>query len=205
VPEIATDTLVLHRGDPVAVAELLGLPGVVLSGHFKLLSGLHADRFIAFSRIADEPGALGLVAGWLSPSLATLAPTGVIAPSTAGVGLGWALARRLGVAMQLASLDEHGRPDGIIGGPDMCGERLVLVNDVVTTGTGLAALATTVRGAGGEVAAAAWFASRRPVDVGAAVGAPVVSIADVDMPCCTATECPACAAGEPVTPALDLN
>ena len=46
---------------------------------------------------------------------------------------------------------------------------------------------------------------RRVVDVDAAVGAPVVSIADVDMPCCTATECPACAAGEPVTPALDLN
>ena len=205
MPETATDTLVLHRGDPVVVAELLALPGAILRGHFQLLSGLHSDRFIAFSRIADEPGALGLVAGWLSPSLATLAPTGVIAPSTAGVGLGWTLARRLGVAMQLASLDEHGRPDGIIGAPDLSGERLVLVNDVVTTGTGLAALATTVRNAGGDVAAAAWFASRRPIDVVDAVDAPVVSIADVDMPCCIAAECPGCAAGVPVTPALDLN
>jgi orotate phosphoribosyltransferase len=205
VPETATDTLVLHRGDPVAVADLLALPGAVLHGHFELLSGLHTDRFIAFSRIANEPGALGLVADWLSPSLVVLLPTVVIAPSTAGVGLGWAIAQRLGVALHLASLDRSGRPDGVIGDPDLRGERFLLVNDVVTTGTGLAGLARTVRDAGGEVAAAAWFASRCPVDVHAAVGAPVVSVADVDMPAWPAADCPACAAGTPVAPALDLN
>jgi orotate phosphoribosyltransferase len=205
VPETANDTLVLHRGEPIAVAELLGLPGAVLQGHFELLSGLHTDRFIAFSRIAKEPGALALIADWLSPSLSVLAPTAVIAPSTAGVGLGWALARRLGVAMHLASLDASGRPDSVIGAPDLSGERLVLVNDVVTTGIGITALAAAVRLAGGEVAAAAWFASRAPVRVSATIDAPVASVVDVDMPAWEPADCPACAASAAATLALDLN
>jgi hypothetical protein len=59
-------------------------------GHFALLSGLHTDRFLAFSRIADDPAALQTIAGWLAPSIALLLPDALVAPSTAGVGLGWA-------------------------------------------------------------------------------------------------------------------
>ena len=54
MPATATDTLVLHRGDPYALAELLALPGAIMEGHFQLLSGLHTDRFVAFSRIAER-------------------------------------------------------------------------------------------------------------------------------------------------------
>jgi orotate phosphoribosyltransferase len=205
VAPTASDTLAMHRGDPLTVAELLTLPGAVLHGHFELLSGLHTDRFLAFSRIAKDSRALGKIADWLIPSLASQAPTALIAPSTAGVALGWALAQRLAVPLHLASLDASGRPDGVVGSPDLTGHRVALINDVVTTGTGLTALAETTRQAGAAVAAAAWFVSRASAPVAEQIDAPAMSIADVDMPAWHKRDCSLCTGDTLAQQALDLN
>jgi orotate phosphoribosyltransferase len=197
--------LSVHRGDPATVAGLLSLDSALLDGHFELLSGLHSDRFVAFSRIARQDGALQLVAGWLQPSLAPTSPTAVVAPSTAGVGLGWTLARLLGVPLHLAGLDDHGRPCCLLGEPDVSGGRLLLVNDVVTTGQGLQALAETVRGRGAEVAGAAWFATRSSQDIAAILDAPVFSICELALAAWPQSECPRCTSGEPLQLAVDLN
>lgn len=195
----------VHRGDPAAVAELLACPGALLEGHFELLSGLHADRFVAFSRIAGEDGALDLVAGWLHPSVAPTAPSAVVAPSTAGVGLGWTLARKLGIPLHLADLDDRGRARGLLGEPDITEGRMLLVNDVATTGQGLLALAETVRGRGAEVAAATWFVSRSNQDFSDLLDAPVFTICELTLPAWHEGDCPHCAASEPLQLAIDLN
>ena len=198
-------TLEFRCGDPYAVARWLALPGAVREGHFELLSGLHTDRFIAFSNIAREEEALSTIAAWLAPSIGPLVPGAVLAPSTAGVGLGRALARTLGVPMHLASLGGDGRPEEVIGAPDLQGQRILLVNDVVTTGAGLKTLAELVRAVGGEVAAAAWFISRAQVDVGALLDAPAFHVADLDLPAWEADRCGACAERVPPQLALDIN
>ena len=201
----ASSLLTVHRGDPSAIADLLALDGALLDGHFALLSGLHSDRFVAFSRIARQDGALDLVTGWLQPSLAATAPTAVFAPSTAGVGLGWTLARKLGVPLHLAGLDDHGRASSVIGEPDIAGGRLLLVNDVVTTGQGLQALAATVRARAAEVAGAAWFATRADIDVASLLDAPGFAVCDLALPVCRPVDCAHCASDEPLRQALDLN
>jgi len=201
----ASPTLTVRRGDPDAIVELLSLPGVLLTGHFRLLSGLHSDRFIAFSRISSEPGALELITAWMAPSLAPLRPDSVLAPSTAGVGMGWSLAQRLGCPLQLSSLDGEGRPSGLLGEDDIAGQQVLLVNDVVTTGDGLVALAEVVRQREAEVVGAAFFLSRSDVDLYTRVGAPAVSIGDLQLPTWPARECPLCADGLELQEALDLN
>lgn len=200
-----TDTLEIHRGDPYVLARWLALPGAVLDGHFELLSGLHSDRFIAFSRISRDDDALALIASWLAPSLAPHAPTAVLAPSTAGVGLGRSLASQLGVALYLSSLSDEGRPEEVIGAPNLQGHRVLLVNDIVTTGAGLKTLASLVRAAGAEPAAAAWFISRDGVDVETLVGAPEAHLADVDLPAWKVDDCNLCRAAVPPQLALDIN
>jgi orotate phosphoribosyltransferase len=200
-----TDSLALHRGDPYVVAEWLALPGALREGHFELLSGLHSDRFLAFSRICDEEGALDLLASWLSPDLAPLRPSAVLVPSTAGVGLGRAVARALGVPLQLASLGSDGRPNAVIGAPSLSGERVLLANDVLTTGQGLEALAGLVRDGGGEPAAAVWFLSRAVVDIDAKLGVPGLCLGEFELPAWQPDHCQACESHQPVELALDIN
>lgn len=197
--------LTVWRGDPDVLAELLSLPGSLLTGHFRLLSGLHSDRFVAFSRITTKPGAPELLADWLLPSLAALRPDAVLAPSTAGVGLGWAIAQRLGAPLYLATLDASGRPETVLGEHDLTGMSILLVNDVVTTGDGLVALADLVRACGAEVSAATWFLSRADIDLTERIAAPSVALARLPLQVWNESECPLCAAGVEVTAATDFN
>jgi orotate phosphoribosyltransferase len=192
-------------GDPRTLAEYLGRPGALRLGHFRLLSGLHSEHFLAFSEIAKDNEALADLGTLLTPTIAPWQPTAVLAPSTAGVSLGSALAGRLGVAMHLAYLDSDGRPQGLVGDPDIAGGRVLLVNDVVTTGQGIDALARAVRERGADVAGAAWFASRADVDLAERIDAPVVFALSLDLKAVPADECDACSKGVPLQDGVDLN
>lgn len=203
----ATQTLRahVHLGDPATVGELLATPGAVVDGHFELLSGRHSDRFVAFSRIAENSPALDALAAWLLPSVAPLAPDAVVAPRTAGVALGWTLARNLSVPFHLAGVDEHGRPDGLLGDPDLRDKCVLLVNDVVTTGAGLRGLSELVRAAGASVAGAAWFLTRGEIDLSQDLGAPATHVVSADLDSWSADRCSLCGQDEPLTPGIDLN
>jgi orotate phosphoribosyltransferase len=194
-----------HLGDPTTLADYLGRSEVLRHGHFCLLSGLHTEWFLAFSRIAIDAAAVQQLAATLAAVVGPWSPTAVLAPSTAGVALGGVLARRLGTPLHLASLDGEGRANGIIGTPGLNDQRVLLVNDIVTTGRGLQALADVVRAAGATVAGAAWFASRADVDVQGLLGAPGAHLVTLDLPAVPADQCRGCAAHQPVEEALDLN
>jgi orotate phosphoribosyltransferase len=194
-----------HLGDQWTLAELLARPGVLEHGHFRLLSGAHSEHFLRFSRMAGDPAALTGLAAALAPTVASWRPDAVLAPSTAGVSLGRELAQQLGLTLYLASVDEHGRADEILGGADLNGRRLLIINDVVTTGEGLQALADVAGAAGGAVAGAAWFASRAHVNVAGRLGAPTAWLVTADLSTFTPEACPCCAAGMDAVDGLDLN
>jgi len=201
-----TDSAQVHRGDPRVIENMVASPGALLTGHFELLSGLHTDRFLAFSTVARDDAALTLIAQLLLPEIAAQMPAFVLAPSTAGVALGWSLARGLGVPLHLASLDEHGRPEGLIGEPEVAGRRGLLVNDVVTTGQGVGRLAEVLTARGGEAACGAWFLTRSPnTDVEKLIAAPAFPIVTMPLEVWAAEECAPCRSREPLQPALDLN
>jgi orotate phosphoribosyltransferase len=195
----------VHLGDPRMVSELLATPGALLDGHFGLLSGQHSDRFVAFSRIAADVAALDVLAAWLLPTVAAGAPDVVIAPRTAGVALGWTLARRLSAPLHLASVDDQGRPDGLLGSPDLRGARVLVVNDVVTTGDGLRALARLVDSAGASAVGAAWFLSRSEIAISADLGVPTAHVVTAELPSWPCEECSLCRENVHLVPGLDLN
>lgn len=201
----ATD-LTARLAAPGDVADYLGREGVFLNGHFQLLSGLHSRSFIALSALARDETALAEIADTLSASTSTWMPDAVVAPSTAGVSLGSALAVRAAAPLYLASLDNASRADGMVGLPDLAGRRVLLVNDVVTTGKGIRLLADVVVEAGAEIAGAAWFVSRASVDVAGVLGTDnLACLGEVELETFPDLDCPLCADGDTPEPAIDLN
>lgn len=206
VPETMTDiALRPHLGDPGLLSALLSADGVVRTGHFRLLSGQHTDRFLAFSEIASESQQLDLIASWLGPTVDAWAPNVVLAPSTAGVGLAATLARRLSAPLHLASAGPDGRPETVIGVGLPPGGRVLLVNDVTTTGTALNVLADLARRANCQVVGGAWFVSRAATAVRDALTYPTVCVGDLDLPSWPAAECALCGKDLVIEDARDLN
>lgn len=204
---LAQEPIVLRAllGEPRFLAQMILEDQAVDDGHFELLSGAHSNRFFRFSRIANEPEHLEAVVSCLLPTVAAWSPTVVVSPATAGVALGARLSRRLGVPLALAALDDAGRASTIPQVEMMNGARALLVNDVVTTGEGITALAKAATSAGASIAGACWFVTRAPVDVGAMIDAPVAALAHLNLPSWLTSNCPLCLQDEPLTRAGEVN
>jgi len=197
--------LFAHLGDPWRVAEMLQTPGTVCTGHFRLLSGQHSDQFVRFSELARRPEVLGHIVELLAANVAPLAPKGVIAPCTAGVALGAEIARRLSVRLCLASVGEDGRADGFIDEPPAGGTPMLAVNDIVTTGDGLRALASVVGQADATVVGAAAFLCRSEPSAISGLDLPLALVATTPLAAWEPADCRLCAEHEPVADGRDLN
>lgn len=193
-----------HLGEAASVGRLLSVDGAIRTGHYRLLSGQHSDRFLAFSAIAADPAELDLITTWLAPTVEAWSPDAVLAPATAGVGLAATLASRLSVPLYLASSGQDGRPDCLLGRRILRGSRILLVNDVTTTGTALGALADLVLGDGGVIVGASWFASRS-MTAEPPLPFPAVRVADLDLPSWPADQCSLCRSSLDIEDARDLN
>jgi orotate phosphoribosyltransferase len=205
-PEFRDHSIVRARlGDPRTVSEMIANTDALIYGHFELLGGDHADTFIKFSRIAERSTALETTTQCLLPSVAAWLPDVVVAPATAGVALGWTLARRLGLPLVLADVGADGRAVAVPGAESLRDQRVLLVNDVVTTGRGMTALAQVANNAGATVAGATWFLSRGDTDVTEMIGAPVSCIGDLLLSRWPAALCPLCTDGEPLMRAVEIN
>ena len=194
-----------HLGDPREVAAALEQPGVLLRGHFELLSGLHSDAFLRFSVLAANGDRLARVVEALAPSVDATMPSIVLAPSTAGVALGWTLAGRLGLPFAVADVNQLGRAYALGQGIGLDGERVLVVNDVVTTGEGLKALGNVATMAGGTVVGAAWWLSRQDIDISEHLGAPGLSLATLSLTHYEPDGCPGCKMARELVEARDLN
>jgi orotate phosphoribosyltransferase len=204
VPTPVTLPLRVHAGDPDRVAALLSTTDAIRTGHFQLLSGRHTDTFFAFSAIARDPHAVHQIAGWIAPAVAPWDADLILAPSTAGVALATSLAAHLCLPLALSSLGTEGRAHGVLGDVDLADRRVLLVNDVLTTGQGLDALARTVRDVGGHVAGATWFLTRTP-ELPELLPASHQAVATVPLPSWTAADCRLCDQSQPTELAQDLN
>jgi orotate phosphoribosyltransferase len=204
-PTLDLPLLDVRRGDPSLVRNFLGRPGVLEHGHYQLLSGRHSDTFIRFSTLARDDDALDSIADWLTPSLKPWEADAIVAPSTAGVALGWTLARRLSVPLHLAAPGADGRATAISTSDDLNGQRVLLVNDVVTTGAGMKALARVAESEGAEVSGAAWFASRSRVDIEDMIHAPGVCVLALELSSMDDGHCELCRLDIPIERAVDLN
>lgn len=146
----------------VDLGRLLEESGAIQKGHFVLSSGRHSDTYVEKFRVLERPDVLsalcGEIVGWLSGKSIDL----VAGPTTGGVIIAFEIARQAGTpAIYVESVDgvKQIRRNAQI--PP--GARVLVVDDVLTTGGSLIEVAEAIRMAGGEVVAAAVLIDRSEV------------------------------------------
>ncbi len=131
----------------VDLIALLESCGAVLRGHFRLASGRHSDVYVEKFRILERPTVLEAAVARIIRHLDGIQPTLVVGPSTGGMIVAYEAARQLGLAAAYVELVDGKRTlrrNGHIA-PDA---RVLLVDDVLTTGTSLVETAEVVHAAG---------------------------------------------------------
>ena len=174
--------------------------GALLDGHFRLSSGLHSPSYLQCALVLQHPleaEALGQALGEaVAARLGLAKPTAVLSPALGGLIIGHEVARALGVRAIFAE-----RAEGVLTlrrGFDLSpGDRVVIVEDVLTTGGSTRETMDVAREKGATVVAAAAVINRSgqasPVDV------PFEALAAITPPTYKPEACPLCERGIPVT------
>lgn len=156
--------------------------GALLEGHFILSSGLHSPVFLQKALVFAQPDRTERLCRALAEKIREGTADGVdvvVSPAIGGIIPGYETARHLGVPAYYAE-----REEGVFrlrrGFALEPGARVVLVEDIVTTGLSSRECAAAIRGAGGELVAGACLVDRS--NGTADLGAPLISLAQVDFP-----------------------
>jgi len=168
--------------------------GALESGHFRLSSGRHADRFVQKFRLLEDPVLVERVARELAAAAQPLAPTVVVSAAVGGIILGYELARQLGT-LAIFIEKEQGVPTLRRGFALGAGDRAYVVEDVVTTGGSVREVIDLVRARGAAVVGAGVVVRRAPVEL----GVPTVALLDLPLASYDPAACPLCAAHQPLT------
>ncbi len=180
---------------PDEMLSLLKQHGALLEGHFLLASGLHSGRYVEKFRLLENPTATVAAVSALAERVKKYAPEVVVGPMTGGVILSYEMARQLNT---LAYFTEKTADDKmeLRRGFNVAGKRVLLIEDVVTTGGSILKSAEAVRQDEGIVVAFALLVDRssgkfHPPE-------PVESLLTLTIEIFTPESCPFCAKGLPL-------
>jgi len=169
--------------------------GALLEGHFLLTSGLHSPKYLQCALVLQDPARAERLARQLAATLAAERVACVVGPAIGGILVAYELARALGVRALFAERQD-GRMTLRRGFALRPGERVVLAEDVVTTGGSLREVQDLVTAAGAEVVAVASLVDRTSGrDPG--FGLPLRSLLVIDVPTYDPADCPLCRQGLP--------
>ena len=179
-----------------ALLDALTARGAILDGHFRLSSGRHSARFVQKFRLLEDPQLVGDVATALLDGIARIpqTPTIVVSAAVGGIVLGYECARQLGT-LGIFVEKENGVPTLRRGFTLAPGDRVLIVEDVVTTGLSVREIVDVVSARDAAVAAIGVIVRRAAIDF----GVPTVALLDLPIESYEPHACPQCAAGTPLT------
>jgi orotate phosphoribosyltransferase len=171
---------------------LLEESGALRRGHFLLSSGLHSTAYVQCALLLEDPVRARRVGQDLAELLRSQHPDSVVSPALGGVIIGHEVAAALGVPFRFT--ERKGEDMGFRRGFSLRqGERVVIVEDVVTTGRSTLECAALATSKGARVVGVGSIIDRSvgrdPFDV------PFRSLLKLDLPSYGPNECPACRAG----------
>jgi orotate phosphoribosyltransferase len=176
------------------VIERFRRTGALLEGHFILTSGLHSTNYLQCALVLQHPPEAEALGRALAERFAGEGVETVAAPAIGGIVIGWEVARALG-ARSIWTEREAGRMTLRRGFAVRPGERVLVVEDVVTTGGSTRETVEALTEAGALVVGAASIIDRSGGR--ADVGVPRVALATLDVPAHDPATCPLCAEGLP--------
>lgn len=179
--------------DPKEVLALLERRGAMLTGHFVLSSGLHSDRFIQKFRIFEDPPTAEAVCGALAELIRPTQPQVIVSAAVGGVIPGYVVAKALGVR-DIFLEKENGVATLRRGFTISHGERVAIIEDVMTTGKSTAEILEVVQRCGGDVVAIGAVVKRGRVNL----PVPVTALLDLPLANYAPADCELCRQGVPI-------
>src|SRR5499426_4020764 len=169
--------------------------GAFLEGHFRLTAGLHSPGYMQCALVLAHPREAEAFGAELADRVRGLSANVVLSPALGGIVIGQEVGRALGIRALFAE-----RQDGVLmlrrGFTLSEGDRVLVVEDVLTTGGSTRETMEVARAAGAQVVGAASIVDRS----GGAVrfDVPFNALLEVSLPTYEPDKCPLCAQGLPV-------
>lgn len=175
--------------------DLFRKSGALLDGHFRLSSGLHSSGYLQCALVLQHPADAERLGRALAAHVSNLRATVVLSPALGGVIIGHEVGRALGVRALFAE-----RQDGVLtlrrGFTLAESDRVLVVEDVLTTGGSTRETIEVAKAAGAQVIGAASIVDRSGGR--AAFDVPFHALLSIDLPTYEPGDCPLCAKGLPV-------
>ncbi|MCD8569901.1 MAG: orotate phosphoribosyltransferase [Geovibrio sp.] len=176
------------------ILEVFNKHNALLEGHFLLSSGLHSDKYLQCALIMQYPAIAERLINDLVLQTYHLEFTTVVSPAIGGIRFGYEFARQL----RKRSLFTERVDDvvqfrrGFVMKPN---EKVVIAEDVVTTGKSTKECMKAVRDAGGDIQAVVSLVDRSSGE--AQFDVPFISLLQIDVHTYDPADCPLCRQGTP--------
>lgn len=172
--------------------------GAFREGHFVLASGRHSPGYLEKFQVLQWPARTAALCADIAQWARTLAVRTVAGPTTGGIILAHEVARQMELRSIYAERVERGAGREFRRGFELSsGERVLVVDDILTTGGSLHETIDAVRRDGAEVVAAAVLVDRSGGST--SIDVPLHALWTLDIPTFAPSDCPQCAEGVPVT------
>jgi orotate phosphoribosyltransferase len=166
--------------------------GALRRGHFLLSSGLHSPAYVQCALYLESPVRASSAGEALAARLRGEGIDSILSPALGGVVIGYEVARALGVPFRFS--EREGEKMALRRGFAIgAGERVAVIEDVVTTGRSTLETAALAGAAGAEVVAIGSIIDRSGGRHGFRV--PYAALVPLDLPTYAAAECPLCRDG----------
>jgi len=171
----------------VSLLDQLQARGAWLDGHFALSSGRHSDRFVQKFRILEDPQLLEPLARDIAAHFAALRPTVVLSAAVGGIILGYEVARAL--ELKAIFVEKEAGVPVLRRNFDLTpADRVLVVEDVVTTGGSVREVLNVIRAHGAQAVGVGTIVRRAAVtfevETFALLDLPIESYAPADCPLC---------------------
>ncbi len=167
--------------------------GALLEGHFLLTSGRHSNQYMQCAQVLQYSAYTEELAKHLAEQFKNDGIDLVVGPAMGGIIVSYEVARQLGVPGMFAE-----RKDGLMeikrGFTINPGQKVLVVEDVVTTGGSVKEVIDAVKEAGGEVAGVAVLVDRSNGKV--TFGVKQAAVLAMDIQSWEPAECPLCREGK---------
>jgi orotate phosphoribosyltransferase len=179
------------------VREIFLKTGAILEGHFLLTSGLHSPLYLEKFQVLQHPAHTAALCAGLAERFKDQNISAVIGPVTGGILLAHEVGKNLGTRAMFTE-----RENGVMtlrrGFVIDPGERVLIVEDIVTTGGSVREVLEVVKASGGIPVGVGLLVDRSggQIDFG---GLPQQALLTLSVPTYHAASCPLCAQGIPLT------
>ena len=179
----------------VEILEHFRASGALLEGHFQLSSGLHSSQYLQCAIALRHPRDAARFGAAIGEQFAKQQFNAVVSPAIGGLIIGFAVAQSLGVPFFWTE-----RENAVMivrrGFSVAENEKLLVVEDVITTGGSTRECIAAVENLGAQVVAAASIIDRS--GGGTDVGVPRIALVTLNIPVFEPENCPLCTRGEKV-------